>query len=217
MVCWSFSTYSFASSTERKSGIPLSVETPAPPKNTILLQLYKINGTYRLFQNPVKEAESLRREKLFSSGETVIKKGENPLGGVFADTFEMLFDVDISRSSAFEIGLRVGDGDRSFIRFDPETMLFTFDRTECAGGSDELKIKFNPREFKVEKNAVRAGKLTFRILVDRSSVEAFIGGGYHYFVARIQPSINSTGMFVSADKTVFADRLEIYKLGSIWK
>lgn len=181
------------------------------------MKLHRIGGTYRLFQTPVKEAETLRREKLFSSGETVIKAGENPLGHVFADTFEMLFDVDVTRSSAFEIGLRIGDGDRSFIRFDPETMLFTFDRTACAGGSDELKTKFNPREFTVEKDAVTDGKLSFRILVDRASVEVFLGDGYHYFVARIQPSINSTGMFISAFDTVCADRLEIYKLGSIWR
>jgi len=181
------------------------------------MKLHSIGGTYRLFQTPVKEAETLRRELLFSSAGAEIKAGENPIANVFADTFEMLFDVDISRSSAFEIGLRIGEGDRSFIRFDPETMLFTFDRTACAGGSDELKTKFNPREFTVEKGAVTDGKLTFRILVDRSSVEAFIGGGYHYFVARIQPSINSTGMFISAFDTLYADRIEIYKLGSIWK
>lgn len=181
------------------------------------MKLHKIGERYRLFQNPVKEAEKLRRELLFSSAGAVIRSGENPLENVFADTFEMLFDVDIARSSAFEIGLRIGEGDRSFIRFDPETMLFTFDRTECAGGSDELKTKFNPREFTVEKDAVTDGKLSLCILVDRSSVEAFIGGGYHYFVARIQPSIRSTGMFISADETVRADRLEIYKLGSIWR
>ena len=181
------------------------------------MKLYKIGDKYRLFQTPVKEAETLRREKLFSSGDAVYKAGENPLENVFADTFEMLFTVDLSRSSAFEIGLRVGDGDRPFIRFTPETMTFVFDRTACADESDELKIKFNPREFTVEKEAIKDGKLSFRILVDRSSVEAFIGGGYHYFAARMQPKEKSRGMFVSADDKVVSDRREIYRLGTIWR
>ena len=181
------------------------------------MKLHKIGGTYRLFQTPVKEDETLRKGLIFSSRDTVIKAGENPLGSVISDTFEMLFDVDLTRSSAFEIGLRIGDGDRSYLRFDPETMNFVFDRTECAGGSDELKIKFNPREFTVEKAAVRDGVLSFRIFVDRSSVEIFLGGGYHYFVARIQPSEKSRGMFISADSAVVSKRLEIYELKSIWR
>ena len=96
-------------------------------------------------------------------------------------------------------------------------MAFVFNRTACDDESDELKVKFNPREFTVEKDALSDGKLSFRILVDRSSIEAYIGGGYHYFVARMQPKEKSRGMFIFADDTVVSDGLEIYRLGTIWR
>ena len=181
------------------------------------MRLIKTADSYRLLQTPVKEAETLRRERLFSCGALDLPAGENPLGKVFADTFEMLLTVDINKSAAFEIGLRTGDGDKTKIRFSPETMLLTFDRSECAGGSRELIEKFNPRECTVLKEAAPDGKLSFRIFVDRSSVEMFIGGGYHYFVMRIQPDETSTGMYLLSEKTLSIDGIDIYRLENIWE
>lgn len=179
------------------------------------MRLVKTAESYRLIQTPVKEVEKLRRGLIFSCGAREIASGENPLDGIRAETFEMDFTVDITRSCAFELGLRVGDGDSTKIRFDPETMALVFDRSECAEGSTELVEKFNPRECAILKDAALGGKLSFRIFVDRSSVEMFIGGGYHYFVMRILPRETSTGMYISADKMTL-DGVEIYELENIW-
>lgn len=180
------------------------------------MRLIKTADSYRLLQTPVAEAEKLRRGLIFSCGAEEIGVNENPLDSVCADVYEMIFTVDISRSSAFEIGLRVGEGDSTKIRFSPDTMALVFDRSECADGSRELVEKFNPRECTISKDAARDGKLTFRIFVDRSSVEMFIGGGYHYFVMRIQPRETSRGMYISACDRVTIDGIEIYELENIW-
>ena len=180
------------------------------------LHLRRQGDSYRIFQTPVREVETLRREKLFSCGRTVLIKDENPLRGIFADTFEMLVEAEVNGSSAFRIVLRIGDGDRTLISFDPETMMFAFDRSECAGGSEELKTKFNPRRFKVADEAVKEGILDFRIFADRSSIELFIGGGYHYFAARIQPRQTSKGICVTSDGAAVLNRIELFSLESIW-
>lgn len=181
------------------------------------MRLIKTADSFRLLQTPVKEAEKLRRGLIFSCGACEIGAGKNPIENVRAEMFEMLFTVDMTRSSAFELGLRVGDGDSTKIRFDPDTMVLVFDRSECAEGSRELIEKFNPRECTVLKEAAHGGKLSFRIFVDRSSVEMFIGGGYHYFVMRIQPRETSTAMYLSADKRMAIDGIEIFGLEKIWE
>ena len=181
------------------------------------MRLTRTKDSYRLIQNPVKEVEKLRCGLLFSAKSKEYSSGENPLEGVFADTYEMLFTVDTEKSSAFEIGLRKGDGDCTRIRFSPIDMKMTFDRSESAEGSPELVEKFNPREFTVSDEAVQNGKLSFRIFVDRTSVELFVGGGFHYFVQRIQPRSDSKGMSISADAAVAMEEIRIYALDTIWK
>lgn len=182
----------------------------------IEMKLIKTKDSYRLIQTPVKEVENLRDKIIFSECEKVYKAGTNPLKDVFADTYEMLVTIDINKTPSFKLGLHIGDGDNSFIHFSKETMVFTFDRSECKEGSSELKNKFNPREFVVSKEAVCDGKLSLRIFVDRSNVEMFISSGYYYFTSRIQPSINSNGMYLISDNELGIDELKIYTLKSIW-
>jgi len=180
------------------------------------MRLLKIGDSYRLLQNPVREVDVLRGELLFSEGRREYSSN-NPLEAVSADIFEMIMTIDAEKSSEFELGIRVGEGDDNRLIFSPETMTFTFDRTECKNGSDELKVKFNPRVFTVSKEALKCGEISFRILVDRSNVEIFISGGIHYFVERIQPSEQSRKMYLKTNGTIHSKEIEIYKVNNIWE
>ena len=182
----------------------------------IEMRLIKTNDSYRLIQNPVIETKVLRDELIFSDVGREYLHYENPLENVFSNTFELSFGVDITKSSRFEIGLCVGDGDRTRIMFSPETMKLTLDRSESKEGSPELIQKFNPREFIISNDALKDGILSFQIFVDKSNIEMFMCSGYYYFVSRIQPAKTSKGMYILADDKIVTTGIEIYKLKSIW-
>ena len=179
-------------------------------------RLFKIKDSYRLIQTPVKEVETLRRRLILEEHNKVYSKGEDPLAVIRSNTCEILLTLDFERSSGFEIDLCVGDGDRSSLRFIRDEMRFVFDRSESRLGIQDLKVKFNPREFIIPRDSIKDGLLSLRLFIDKANVELYVNGGYNYFVERIQPSDDSRGMSLSADGSIAVESLQIYELDSIW-
>lgn len=179
------------------------------------MKLIRTDDSYRLIQTPVKEAESLFGETLFSAENIVCTRDNDPLRGILSNTFALEMTVDVEKSSGFSLGICVGDGDGAYMRFDADGEC-VFDRSESRTGIPALREKFNPRRFRIDQRSVKNGKLRLTVFVDRSNTEMFINGGYHYFTARIQPQPSSRGIRVIPDGTLYIDRLTVKEMRSIW-
>ena len=180
------------------------------------MKLIKTKDSYRLVQTPVKETASLYGKRLLTLENVVCTAENDPLGTVRSNTFALEMTVDMKQSTGFSLGICLGDGDRSTLSFDPGSMGFVFDRSECKCGFPALVEKFNPRPFTISEESLKDGKLKLHMFVDRSNVEMYINDGCYYFTARIQPQPASRGMSISAGKLV-VDRLEVREMNSIWR
>ena len=125
----------------------------------------------RLVQNPVRELERYRGERVAYSGARVEGKAE------FADVRGRSLDLTVDIRPAGDGDLRgftlkVAQGPEydTSILFTPETNTVYVDRSRSGWGDSVL----NHRTFKVRD---RGGRITLRVIIDRYSVELFVNGG----------------------------------------
>ena len=136
---------------------------------TLPRELNVKNG--RLIQNPVRELEKYRTERVFHSGISVCgKKQLSGLGGRCIDLTIGIRPGGGSGFNSFTVNVAEDENYRASIRYQPATNTVVVDRSRC-GWPDHI---LNSREFAVRD---RGGEIKLRIILDRYSLELFVNDG----------------------------------------
>ena len=169
---------------------------------------------WQLVQQPVAALASLR-EPLYAGGDSPIAADATVgLERVEGDALDL--EVVLEPAAAREIGVLVrrGPGEETAIGYDAQKQAIYVDRTRS--GRIDFDKRFAGRH--LAPAALDAqGRLTLRIIVDRSSVEVFGDGGVAVITDRVYPSPQSRGIALfargGAGRLV---ELKAWRLRSTW-
>lgn len=135
---------------------------------TIARELNIVNG--RLIQNPVKELENIRTNKVCYSD---IISGENKLTGICGRTIDITVEINPYGDKIYnEFAMKIASGNKFFtaITYDVCKSILSVDRSNSGSCRDSV----HDRKC-IVKN--QNGKIKLRILIDRFSVEIFVNDG----------------------------------------
>ena len=167
---------------------------------TVPREVHVKNG--KVVTPPIKELAGLRlSEKSFDN---LVFYEDTKFDGVEGEVGELVMEIDLTETRAFEIDLRVGEEEKSVITYDDAIHLFKFNRDKAGAGSDgEREVKLPP-----------ADTMNLHIFLDRSSIEIFINDGEYVLSNRVYPRSDSTGIvFVPQEGAFKIDSLKFYTLG----
>jgi fructan beta-fructosidase len=178
------------------------------------LALRRSPDGWQLVQQPVAALARLREPLYAAGGSSLAADTTAAIEQVEGDTLDI--EVTFEPGKAREIGLLVrrGAGEETAIGYDAQKKAIFVDRTRSG------RVDFDPR-FAGRHLAPIAldgqGRLSLRILVDRSSVEVFGDGGVAVITDRIYPSPQSRGVALfargGAGRLV---ELKAWRLRSAW-
>ena len=179
------------------------------------LSLIKTEKGVRLAQNPVLEADKLRRQKLFARrnftvGSEFKLNAQSPLN-------EIVFEVDLSKTTARDFGISLSNkqGENYRIGFNAASNCFYSDRTKA--GSHKFADNFALKKH----TAPRIGDhriLKMRLLFDAASAELFADDGKTALTDIFFPTQDFNDFEIYAqDGTIRLFQLQMWKLKSIWK
>lgn len=143
-----------------------------------------INGD-KLLQRPVKELKLLRGEK--REIQAILDNELLVPDNFHGETYELIVDFIESNSEEFGIELRVGETEKTTIKYDAKTKKIILDRTKSG---EPAGVQYGT----VRRCDFDSGSISLRIFVDVSSIEVFVNDGEEVFTARIFPDKNSTGI-----------------------
>ena len=169
----------------------------------------------RLFQEPVKEYETLRGEPLIDETDIVIEEnGGNILNGCRSDQFELVAHLEPEESVA-EVGFRmfVGTGQEMVVKYNPQTSVLTMDRSRASAAASEYFG--GSSSYTIHKND--DGSVDLRIFVDKGSVEVIPNHGEIYGAMLVFPNYAGIGMEAYSTGGDTAADITIYPLDSIWR
>ena len=172
-------------------------------------ELHIRNG--RLFQSPLKELESFRRNKV--EYDQIRVKGNGIITSAFStpkDTVDGLklpgvsgrcldMEVTIARPEGedlfnkFTISLAADEEYHTDISFRPFESIVKIDRKF----SGSMRAVIHQRRAQAE---MEDDQITFRIILDRFSMEVFINGGRKVMTATLGTRLEADGIFFSSDK-----------------
>ncbi len=178
------------------------------------LTLRRYDDGLRLVQRPVRELESLRREKLRVTNTSIAAVNQKLRdNGTEGEVYE--FEAELQPGQADDIGfrLRKSKDAETLVGFDAVHSEVYVDRTRS--GEVSFSKDFPGRQSaKIEHGT----KVKLHVFVDRSSVEVFANDGERVLSERIYPPPGSDGMEVyakgSGGKVV---SLTMWELNSVWK
>ena len=122
----------------------------------------------RLYQNPIRELEQYRREKIQYDGVKIREK--QSLEGIKGRQIDLALEIRGEAYDKFRIYLAMDEKHHTDVIYDRREGILTFDRRY----SGDRRDRIHTREMTVEE---KDGKLKLRILVDKYSVEIFVNDG----------------------------------------
>jgi sucrose-6-phosphate hydrolase SacC (GH32 family) len=161
-------------------GMPFNQQMTFP----VSLTLHTTEDGLRMFANPVKEIEKLHGKEHKWKDEK-LDPGKNPLEKFKGDAFDI--SAEIAVGDAEEIGFNI---DGFPISYDVKEGLLTGGDGSSGGG-------FSPTETIAKLDPID-GKISFRILVDRSSVEIFANGGRVYMPMKAKRNLSNKSQRIYA-------------------
>jgi levanase len=179
------------------------------------LRLERIDGQFRLTYSPVDTIKTLRRPNPFTASQRHLLLGTTTLSGRGAsgDTLEIKATFRARDADRFGLRVRVGNGQHTTIGYDVRRGGVYVDRTKS--GNTDFSTLFPSVEF--APLPVRDGKVTLRILVDRSSVEIFGQHGRIAITDQVFPDADSKAVQIfSTGGRAQLDNLTIWQMKSIW-
>ena len=179
------------------------------------LTLAKIAGRTELVGTPVRQLQSLRQDRPFQARDLRLLEGATTLRGPGArgDTVEIQAEFRARDAEKFGLQVRVGSGNRTVVGYDVERGAVYVDRTRS--GAVGFNATFPTVEYAPLQ--VRNGKVTLRILVDRSSVEVFADRGQRTITDQVFPDRDSRAIRVfSNGGRAQLEKITIRQLRSIW-
>ena len=180
------------------------------------LKLKRFKEGLRLTQQPVKEIESLRGETTLMLNSVSVDDANRKIAeaGFSGDVWDIQAEIEVG--AAEDVGFKVlkGNGQETLVGFTADPAEVYIDRTKSG------KVDFH--ETFAGRHSARLdpvdGRVTLRILVDRSVVEVFGGDGRVAITDRVFPDPTSTGLSlysVGGDAKIV--ELKAWKLRSAWK
>ncbi len=173
-------------------------QMPGMPFNQMMdfpveLSLHRTPEGLRMFAWPVREIESLYAAS-HEITDVSLAQGDNPLSGLEGELWDISADIEIG--TALEVGFHV--------RGIPVSYDVGNATLSCAGCSAPVQV--------------REGRLSLRILVDRTSIEVFANGGEVYMPVRSIPSdqLKTLDVFARAGKARLVG-LQVHELRSAWE
>lgn len=158
----------------------------------VTLTLHTTADGLRMYVNPIKEIESLHQRHWGWSNETV-SPGENPLDSINGELFHIKADLIPQGAETCKF----------VIRGVPITYDVSSGQLTCQGKSAPLALK--------------NGKISLEMLVDRMSIEIYANGGRIYMPIGVDmvDKPKSIG-FISEGGDALIEKLDVYELRSIW-
>ena len=178
----------------------------------LTLGLKNENGKYVLTQTPIKPYETLRGNPVVTLKSAEVTENNTLLSDFSGDCYEIVATFRPGTAKRVGFDLRVGNGQKTAVRYDTESKLLSIDRSQSGIIISNMFAQVDSQT--VELNA--DGSLDLHIFVDKASVEAFAKG---YTVAganQIFPSITSVGAAVVAEGGTANADITIYPLQSAW-
>jgi fructan beta-fructosidase len=165
----------------------------------VVLNLRTFPEGIQLTKYPIREIKNLYSKIFTWTGEQLVP-GENLLSAIEGDLFDI--DVTFEIGSASVFGLKVRG--ENVIAFN-----LTDNRVSITGATFEDKSVFmKPLE----------NQVSFRILVDRTSLETFIDGGRYTFTNYFRPEASERGLEIfSIGGTTTVSSLIVRELNSAWE
>lgn len=153
----------------------------------------------KLYQQPIEELQTLRKDKLQYQHLTL--SAETSFAGIEGDSYELIVELsDITQRCGLK--LRVSDSQYTELYFEPKSQRMTLDRNHSGDGYG------GTRSCSLDKSDT----LKLHIFMDKSSIEVFVNDGAEVFTARIYPSEQATGINLYADSCCKLDSLVKYTL-----
>ena len=179
------------------------------------LRLKRFPEGLRLVQQPVSEIESLRDTDLSLRQMSVDEANERIAEAGF-DGDKLEIQAVIDAGDAREVGFRVlqGRNEETLVGYSASPSEVYVDRSKS--GNVRFHESFPGRHS--ARLRLAGGDVDLRIIVDRSVVEVFAGGGKVAITDRVFPSPDSTGLSlfaVEGDARIV--RLDAWKLRSSWE
>jgi fructan beta-fructosidase len=172
------------------------VKTPAMPFNQMMtipteLELRTTEDGPRLFALPVREFEKLRGRR-HEIGPRELSADANPLSGVSGELFDIR--AELEPRQAAELGFT--------IRGVPVVYKVKERQLHCHGRTAPLKLS--------------DGRVQFRILVDRTSIEIFANDGLVYMPIGIIPRQDDRSLSAWSKGGARIYSLDVFELRSTW-
>lgn len=179
------------------------------------VRLKRFQEGLRVVQQPVREIEALRGQALQLRDVSVSEANQAiESAGFRGGSLELQLAIRVGE--ARDAGVRVlqGDGDETLVGYTASPAEVYVDRTRSGEvGFDET---FAGRH--AARLAPADGVVDLRILVDRSVVEVFAGGGRAAITDRVFPQPGSTGISLySEGGEARIVRFDAWKLASVWR
>lgn len=178
------------------------------------LALISTKEGIRVKQQPAKEIEKLRgKEKKWKN--EVIGNDKEIIHHLGSDTVEILASVEVKNKNNFQI--KLGEETSShytLIEYNGKGNSVSVDRT-LSGTHD-----FNPSFSAKDEVTLLDNKdtVTFRIFLDRSSIEVFVNDGEESLTYLLFPDSKIENMTLSSSEgDIIVRLLDVYELKGIWK
>ena len=136
------------------------------------LSLIKHEGIIKLVHTPIKELVKLRSKKILSYSKINIS-GELPLKKLNGNQLEISFTLTPGKSRKAGIKVLQSNDEVTEIGYDKDQQVVYVDRSATSLTETNAELS-GVQNFPTE---LINGKITLRIIIDRSSVEVFVNGG----------------------------------------
>ncbi len=196
---------------EYAHALPASRSAMSVPRE---LGLRATRAGVELVQRPVGEVSSLRAGRAYRLGSRVVDPGVWRLTGPGAWGGKLDVEATFRLRDATRFGLHVlaGGEERTVVGYDAGTQELFVDRTRAGDGTFSLGFAGVQRA----PLLARRGRVSLRILVDRTSVEVF--SGQRVITDLVFPSSSSRAVRLFAEGgRVGLERLTIRRLRSAWR
>ncbi len=179
------------------------------------LRLRRFPEGLRLVQQPAREVEGLRTTSL-SMVEASVKEANERIAEAGFEGDKLEIQAVIEARDAQQVGFRVlqGRDEETLIGYSASPSEVYVDRTKS--GNVQFHETFPGRHS--ARLQPLGGRVDLRIIVDRSVVEVFAGGGKVAITDRVFPRPDSTGLSLFAeDGDARIVRLDAWQLRSSWE
>lgn len=160
----------------------------------ILPRELSLNGT-KLVQQPVREVEKYRREKVEYADKLVCGNRPIAFDGVSGKCIELNAVFNVGNALKCGVKLFCGKDAETLVYYDAKRKAVVIDRSKSG-----LSIKGNEANCETRSADINAkDDVSLRIFLDNSSIEVFVNDGEAVLTANIYPDVDSDGVVFFAE------------------